>query len=78
MEYPREVFFDLTSEPEMIARITIYKIKKNYNSEIDLIFKESKKIFYHVGSLFGFDEEEDCLGESTQTLSFFLMQKKNK
>lgn len=71
-----ETYLKIENNPDLVGRISITPIKNVFNSEIDIIFAESKKIFYHVGDLFGYKEYQDCLTTSIQNMSQFLLSKK--
>ena len=71
-EFPFETYVPLEKEEHFVGRIVINKINEGYFSEIDIVNRESKKIFYHVGQLFDRPDFTDLLDLSVQRLSEFL------
>lgn len=71
-EYPAEFYFPFDSEPFHLGRVTINQLNSSYTAEIDIVMKESKKIFHHVDILYQFDDPRDALERATQRLSSFL------
>lgn len=77
-EYPKDYFVKLEGESERIGRLTVNKISGNqFNLEIDIVSKETKKIWYHVGQIFNFSTEEEILESGVQYLSNFLNRQNN-
>ncbi len=76
-EFPKEHLFELENNPHHVGRIILYKMPKTYNAEIDIIVKESHKIFHHVDTLFNQDEERDALESAVQRLSKFLLKEES-
>lgn len=70
--YPKEHFIEIEHQPEFIARITLNQIGDAYNSEIDILLEESRKIYFHVGDLYNISEETEALELSVQKLAKFL------
>lgn len=59
----------------MLGRLSVNKMNQSYWVEIDIVQKESKKIFAHVGNLYGISELDEAVDRSVQTLSDFLKSK---
>ena len=62
LEFPAEYWVDLVGHPHLIGRITILKIGTSFNAELDLMLKDSRKIFRHIDMLYkisSFDEALD-------------------
>ena len=74
--FPQEHLVELKGLSDvLVGRITVYKNEHKYNLEIDIIQKESGKIYNHVDSLFGLEDVKDALASSIQILSDFLNSK---
>ncbi len=75
-EFPKEHLFELENNPDHLGRVIIYALKESFSVEIDIIVKESHKIFFHVDTLYNQKEERDALESAVQKLSSFLVGKK--
>ncbi len=75
-EYPKEHLLDLENNPYYVGRLTLVKLKKDFSVDIDIVFKDGHKIFYHVETLFNFPEEREALESGIQKLSEFVRGKK--
>lgn len=61
-EYPAEYWVELAQLPHLLGRLTVIKIGQQFNVELDLVLKESRKIFRHLDILYNlpaFDEALD-------------------
>lgn len=70
-EYPQDYFVKIENEEHHIGRITLNKAK-SFNVEIDIVQKESKKIFQHVDMLFDFEDKTEAIDSGVQVLAKFL------
>ncbi len=75
-EFPKEFFVDVPGADYLVARITLHKMTNDFMSEIDIIMRESGKIWAHGGSLFKLSEEAEALDRSVQFLADYLKSKK--
>lgn len=75
-EFPAEFFIKLEGQDFLLGRLSINKMNQSFWVEIDIVQKESKKIWAHVGNLYGISELDEALDQSVQTLSNFLQSKK--
>jgi hypothetical protein len=75
-EFPAEFFVKLEGNDFLLGRLSINKMNANYWVEIDIVQKESKKIWAHVGNLYGVSELDEAVDRSVQTLSDYLKDKK--
>ncbi len=69
-----EFFVEITGEPFHLGRLVIFSDRDKFNVDIDLVEKESKKIFHHIGRLYQL-EREDAVELAMQKLSHFLNKK---
>jgi hypothetical protein len=78
-----EYFFEIASEEFFIGRVAIFATQVNaisdedeagrkFHAEVDIINKESRKIYRHVKSLFGFSDAREARNEGIQVLSQYL------
>jgi hypothetical protein len=70
--FPKEHFIEINNQPFFIGRITIHKMKEKFNSEVDIVQSETRKIYHHVSMIYDRDEYEDILDMSMSALSKFL------
>jgi hypothetical protein len=75
-EFPAEFFVKLEGQDFLLGRLSINKMQASYWVEIDIVQKESKKIFAHVGNVYGINELDEAVDRSVQTLSDYLKGKK--
>jgi hypothetical protein len=71
-EFPREYFIELAGEEYLIGRLSINKMNESFWVEIDIVQKESKKIWAHVGDLRNVPELDEATYRSVQMLSDYL------
>lgn len=71
-EYPREKYIDLENNPYLLGRITIHHVKEDYHVEVDIIHKDSHKIFKHVDIVYRQQSSEEALIVGIQRLRQFL------
>lgn len=70
--YPVEKYIDLENNPYLIGRITVHQVKDDFHAEVDIIHKESHKIFKHVEMVYRQPSGEEALIEGIQRLKHFL------
>ena len=71
-EYPQEKYIDLENNPYLLGRITIHQVKEDYHAEVDIIHRESHKIFKHVDIIYRQYSAEEALITGVQRLRQFL------
>jgi hypothetical protein len=71
-EYPKEKYIELENNPYLLGRITIHHVKMDYHAEVDIIHKESHKIFKHVDIVYRQQSSEEALIVGVQRLRQFL------
>jgi hypothetical protein len=74
-EFPAEYFIKLEGNEFLLGRLSINKMNHSFWVEIDIVQKESKKIWAHVGDLHGINELDEAVDRSVQVLSDFLKKK---
>lgn len=74
-EFPAEFFVKLEGQEYLLGRLSVNKMNSSYWVEIDIVQKESKKIFAHVGNVYNINELDEAVDRSVQTLSDFLKNK---
>lgn len=72
VNYPLEKYIDLENNPYLMGRITIHQVKETFNAEVDIIHRESHKIFRHVGIIYNEFSGEEALISGVQRLRQFL------
>ncbi len=68
-EYPKEYFVPLSNEPYFLGRIIVNKMKSGFQLDIDIVNKETLKIYHHLGQLFGEESEEEAIRKAVQKIS---------
>jgi len=76
-EFPAEFFVKLEGQEFLLGRLSVNKMNQSFWVEIDIVQKESKKIWAHVGNIYGIKELDEVVDMSVQSLSDYL-SKKNK
>lgn len=71
-EYPQEKYIDLENNPYLLGRITIHHVKDDYHAEVDIIHRESHKIFKHVDIIYRQYSAEEAIITGVQRLRQFL------
>ncbi|MGZ3809946.1 MAG: hypothetical protein ACXVLQ_19210 [Bacteriovorax sp.] len=74
-EFPAEFFVKLEGQDFLLGRLSINKMNASYWVEIDIVQKESKKIWAHVTDLYGIAELDEAVDRSVQALSDFLKKR---
>ncbi len=70
--YPVEKYIELENNPYLLGRITVNQVSEQFHAEIDIIHRESHKIFKHVDMIFNEYSEEEALIIGVQRLRTFL------
>lgn len=71
-DFPQERYIDLENNPYLLGRITLHQVKENFHAEVDIINKESHKIFKHVDIIYHQHTAEEALIIGVQRLRKFL------
>lgn len=71
-EFPAEYFIKLDGQEFLLGRLSINKMNSSFWVEIDIVQKESKKIFAHVGNLYNVADLDEAITSSVQMLSKYV------
>jgi hypothetical protein len=71
-DFPQEKYIELENNPYLLGRITLHQVKADYHAEVDIIHKESHKIFKHVDIVYQQYSAEEALIVGVQRLRQFL------
>ncbi len=74
-EFPAEYFIKLDGQDFLLGRLSINKMNSSFWVEIDIVQKESKKIFAHVGNLYNVSDLDEAVTSSVQMLSGYVSPK---
>jgi hypothetical protein len=77
-EFPQDLFIKIENEEYRIGRITINSISGKFNAEIDIVQKESKKIWQHIDILYNYTDMDDLIAASVQCFSNYLATNQKK
>jgi hypothetical protein len=78
MSDPFEKYIDLENNPYLLGRITVHHVKESYHAEVDIIHKESHKIFKHVDIVYNQHSAEEAVITGVQRLRRFLEEVEKK
>lgn len=70
--YPVEKYIELENNPYLLGRITIHQVKESFHAEVDIVHKESHKIFKHIDIVYNQYSGEEALITGVQRLRQFL------
>ncbi|MCB9061644.1 MAG: hypothetical protein H6622_08995 [Halobacteriovoraceae bacterium] len=73
-EYPYELFIQIDNNEHLLGRVTVCSQINSFSIDIDIVTKESKKIFQHVESLYNCLDESEGIDLAIQKLSHFLQR----
>lgn len=71
-DFPLEKYIDLENNPYLMGRITIHHVRDDFHAEVDIIHRESHKIFKHVDIIYRQQSSEEALIVGVQRLRTFL------
>lgn len=71
-DYPQEKYIELENNPYLLGRITLHQVKEQFHAEVDIINKESHKIFKHIDIIYYQLTAEEALIVGVQRLRKFL------
>lgn len=74
-EFPAEYFIKLEGQDFLLGRLSINKMSNGFWVEVDVVQKESKKIFAHVGNLYNVADLDEAVTSSVQMLSTYVNPK---
>ena len=74
-EFPAEYFIKLDGQDFLLGRLSINKMNTSYWVEIDIVQKESKKIFAHVGNLYNTADLDEAVNRSVEMLAKYVKPK---
>ncbi len=74
-EFPCEYFLKLEGQDFLLGRLSINKMNTSFWVEIDIVTKDSKKIYAHVGNLYNLTDLDEAITNSVQMLSAFVSKK---
>jgi hypothetical protein len=77
MEFPAEYFIKLEGQEFLLGRLSVNKLNSAFWVEVDIVQKESKKIWAHVGDLHGIVDLDEALHKSVQALADFVKKKES-
>ena len=70
--YPKEFFVEINKDEFRIGRLTVNKNSRGFTCEIDIVQKESMKIWTHVDFLSNLIDEHEAMEMGVHELSQFL------
>jgi hypothetical protein len=71
-EFPQEYYVDISNNDSLLGRVSVNKIKSHFSCEVDIVFKESRKIFKHIGQGFDYEDKTEAIDQGVMKLSSFL------
>ncbi len=70
--FPIEKYIDLENNPYLVGRISVHNVKQSFYVEVDIIHRESHKIFKHIEILYNQNSAEEAIITGVQKLRQFL------
>lgn len=70
--YPKEFFVKISEEEFRIGRITVNKNSRGFTAEVDIVQKESMKIWQHVEFLQSLEDEHEAMEMGVHKLTTYL------
>lgn len=74
-EFPAEYFIKLDGQDFLLGRLSVNKMNSSYWVEIDIVTKDSKKIFAHVGNLYNTADLDEAVNRSVEMLAQYVKPK---
>lgn len=71
-DFPQEKYIELDNNPYLLGRITVNQVKDSFHAEIDIIHRESHKIFAHVDIVYHQPSGEEAVIVAVQRLRQYL------
>ena len=75
-EFPAEYFIKLDGQDYLLGRLSINKMNDSYWVEIDIVTKDSKKIYAHVDNLYNTTDLDEAVNRSVEILAKYVKAKK--
>ena len=75
-EFPAEYFIKLDGQEFLLGRLSINKMNNSYWVEIDIVTKDSKKIYAHVDNLYNTVDLDEAVNRSVEILAKYVRTKK--
>jgi hypothetical protein len=76
-DYPKSFFLELANNDNLLGRITVFLDRERFNIEVDIVLRESRKIYKHVKNSFGYEDEQDAVDQGVSILSHYLKSLKH-
>ena len=70
--YPKEFVVKISEEEYRIGRITVNKNSRGFTAEIDIVQRETMKIWHHVEFLHALEDEHEAREMGVHKLTTFL------
>jgi hypothetical protein len=77
-DFPQEKYIELENNPYLLGRLSVHHVKEDYHVEVDIINKESHKIFKHVAIIYHQYSSEEAIISGVQRLRKFLEELEKK
>jgi hypothetical protein len=67
-----EKYIELENNPYLLGRISVNQVKEDFHAEVDIIHRESHKIFKHVDIVYHQPSAEEAIIVGVQRLRQFI------
>jgi hypothetical protein len=71
-DYPKDFFIPFENDLYKEGRLIINFLEKDYSVEIDIVQKDSRKIYYHIGLLTKIESEQEAIEAGIFKLKSFF------
>ncbi len=74
-EANQEYFLEIEGEKSRVGRVIISRHHDGFAAEVDIVQRESKKIWWHVTRIYRCCDEREALDEAVYSLTTFLKKR---
>ena len=74
-EFPLELFIELEQKDYLVGRLIVHQMNRGFWTEVDIVLKESKKIWAHCGALHGILDLDEATYQGVQKMSEYISSK---
>ncbi len=71
-EFPQDFYIDISNNDSLLGRVSVNKIRTKFVFEVDIVFRESKKIFKHICQGFDHEDKSEAVDQGVMKLSHYL------
>ena len=77
-DYPKDFFIPFENDDYKEGRLTINLLEATFSVEIDIVQKDSRKIYHHIGLLTKIESEQEAIEAGIFKLKKFFSDLKSR